>query len=109
MFVLSALMLRRADVANLLRLCLKYIKADCVLINNLRLFTVHPGEKYREIGNVVQKHAQSHGFSVVRSYCGHGIHGLFHTAPSIPHYASRFRLENEVLASSVLCLSSCVV
>ncbi|XP_021926405.1 methionine aminopeptidase 1 isoform X3 [Zootermopsis nevadensis] len=48
---------------------------------------VHPGEKYREIGNVVQKHAQSHGFSVVRSYCGHGIHGLFHTAPSIPHYA----------------------
>ncbi|XP_026678499.1 methionine aminopeptidase 1-like [Diaphorina citri] len=23
----------------------------------------------------------------VRSYCGHGIHRLFHTAPSIPHYA----------------------
>nr|CAD7429410.1 unnamed protein product [Timema monikensis] len=48
---------------------------------------VKPGEKYREIGNVIQKHAQSHGFSVVRSYCGHGIHQLFHTAPSIPHYA----------------------
>uniref|UniRef100_A0A069DTH1 Methionine aminopeptidase n=1 Tax=Panstrongylus megistus TaxID=65343 RepID=A0A069DTH1_9HEMI len=48
---------------------------------------VKPGEKYREIGNVIQKHAQAHGFSVVRSYCGHGIHQLFHTAPSIPHYA----------------------
>ena len=24
----------------------------------------------------------------MRSYCGHGIHRLFHTAPSIPHYAS---------------------
>uniref|UniRef100_A0A1B6LG69 Methionine aminopeptidase n=1 Tax=Graphocephala atropunctata TaxID=36148 RepID=A0A1B6LG69_9HEMI len=48
---------------------------------------VRPGEKYREIGNVIQKHAQAHGFSVVRSYCGHGIHQLFHTAPSIPHYA----------------------
>lgn len=48
---------------------------------------VKPGEKYREIGNVIQKHAQSNGFSVVRSYCGHGIHRLFHTAPSIPHYA----------------------
>ncbi|OEH74238.1 methionine aminopeptidase [Cyclospora cayetanensis] len=24
--------------------------------------------------------------SVVRSYCGHGIGELFHTAPSIPHY-----------------------
>ncbi|KAF4525296.1 hypothetical protein B566_EDAN014817 [Ephemera danica] len=35
---------------------------------------VKPGEKYREIGNVIQKHAQANGFSVVRSYCGHGIH-----------------------------------
>lgn len=48
---------------------------------------VKPGEKYREIGNVIQKHAQASGFSVVRSYCGHGIHSLFHTAPSVPHYA----------------------
>lgn len=50
---------------------------------------VKPGEKYREIGNVIQKHAQANGFSVVRSYCGHGIHQLFHTAPSIPHYSSQ--------------------
>ena len=50
---------------------------------------VKPGEKYREIGNVIQKHAQTNGFSVVRSYCGHGIHRLFHTAPNIPHYASK--------------------
>ena len=21
------------------------------------------------------------------SYCGHGIHRLFHTAPQVPHYA----------------------
>ncbi|XP_008559022.1 methionine aminopeptidase 1 [Microplitis demolitor] len=48
---------------------------------------VKPGEKYKEIGNIIQKHAQAHGFSVVRSYCGHGIHRLFHTAPSVPHYA----------------------
>lgn len=50
---------------------------------------VKPGEKYREIGNVIQKHAQQNGFSVVRSYCGHGIHRLFHTAPNVPHYASK--------------------
>jgi methionyl aminopeptidase len=48
---------------------------------------VKPGERYREVGNVIQKHAHAHGFSVVRSYCGHGIHELFHTAPSVPHYA----------------------
>lgn len=51
---------------------------------------VKPGEKYREIGNIIQKHAQAHGFSVVRSYCGHGIHRLFHTAPNVPHYASKY-------------------
>ncbi|ELU18778.1 hypothetical protein CAPTEDRAFT_184699 [Capitella teleta] len=49
--------------------------------------SVKPGVRYREIGDIIQRHAQSHGFSVVRSYCGHGIHRLFHTAPSVPHYA----------------------
>ncbi|XP_042228483.1 methionine aminopeptidase 1-like isoform X1 [Homarus americanus] len=47
---------------------------------------VKPGVKYRDVGAVIQKHAHSQGFSVVRSYCGHGIHQLFHTAPSVPHY-----------------------
>lgn len=53
---------------------------------------VKPGERYREIGNVIQKHVQTHGYSVVKSYCGHGIHRLFHTAPNVPHYASEFTL-----------------
>lgn len=53
---------------------------------------IKPGEKYREIGNVIQKHASSHGYSVVRRYCGHGIHRLFHTAPNVPHYASWYLL-----------------
>ena len=35
---------------------------------------VKPGTKYRDVGNVIQKHASAAGFSVVRSYCGHGIH-----------------------------------
>jgi len=48
---------------------------------------VKPGTKYREVGNVIQKHATTGGYSVVRSYCGHGIHKLFHCAPNVPHYA----------------------
>ncbi|EGW12440.1 Methionine aminopeptidase 1 [Cricetulus griseus] len=51
---------------------------------------VKPGVRYRELGNIIQKHAQANGFSVVRSYCGHGIHKLFHTAPNVPHYASEY-------------------
>ena len=34
------------------------------------------------IENTVKKH----GFSVVRTYCGHGIGKLFHCTPNIPHY-----------------------
>ncbi|XP_072351386.1 methionine aminopeptidase 1 [Scyliorhinus torazame] len=49
--------------------------------------SVKPGVRYRELGNIIQKHAHASGFSVVRSYCGHGIHRLFHTAPNVPHYA----------------------
>ena len=37
---------------------------------------VKPGMKYRECGDVIQRHAQANGFSVVRTYCGHGIHRL---------------------------------
>ena len=37
------------------------------------LLTVRPGEKYRNIGNEIQRHAQANGFSVVRTYCGHGV------------------------------------
>lgn len=48
---------------------------------------VKPGEKYREVGNVIQRHASDHGLAVVRSYCGHGIHKLFHCSPNVPHYA----------------------
>ncbi|CAD5112845.1 DgyrCDS2057 [Dimorphilus gyrociliatus] len=48
---------------------------------------VRPGVRYRDMGNIIQKHAQQHGYSVVRTYCGHGIHRLFHTSPNVPHYA----------------------
>lgn len=34
---------------------------------------VKPGTLYRDIGNVISKHINQAGFSVVRSYCGHGI------------------------------------
>lgn len=56
---------------------------------------VCPGEKYREIGNVIQTHVARYGFSVVRNYCGHGIHRLFHTAPCVPHFASKYCIDME--------------
>jgi len=47
-----------------------------------------PGTPYREIGEVITKHAKTHGMSVVRAYCSHGVGDLFHCAPYIPHYAN---------------------
>lgn len=39
-----------------------------------------------DIGSVIQQHAQSQGFSVVRDFCGHGIGRTFHAAPEVLHY-----------------------
>ena len=48
---------------------------------------VKPGVLYRDIGATISKVAKASGCSVVRTYCGHGIGTLFHTAPNVPHYA----------------------
>jgi methionyl aminopeptidase len=47
---------------------------------------VRPGARLGDIGNVIQRHAESHGFSVVREYCGHGIGREFHEDPQVLHY-----------------------
>lgn len=46
-----------------------------------------PGVRYREVGDVISKHAFANNMSVVRTYCGHGIGDLFHCAPNVPHFA----------------------
>ncbi|SPQ98449.1 Methionine aminopeptidase [Plasmodiophora brassicae] len=48
---------------------------------------VKPGVLFREFGGIISKTVRPSGFSVVRSYCGHGIGTLFHSAPNVPHYA----------------------
>ncbi|XP_050154283.1 methionine aminopeptidase 1A-like [Malus sylvestris] len=47
---------------------------------------VKPGMRFREVGEVINRHVTMSGFSVVKSICGHGIGELFHCAPNIPHY-----------------------
>jgi len=45
-----------------------------------------PGTMYKEVGNVIGKYIEEHGLSVTKTYCGHGIGHLFHSAPTVPHY-----------------------
>ncbi|MCB0987303.1 MAG: type I methionyl aminopeptidase [Microthrixaceae bacterium] len=47
---------------------------------------VKPGRPVSDIGRAIQGHAESHGFSVVRAFVGHGIGTEFHTRPEILHY-----------------------
>ena len=39
-----------------------------------------------DIGETIQKHVESNGFSVVQDFCGHGIGKSFHKEPNILHY-----------------------
>ena len=48
---------------------------------------IKPGVRFREMGEIISTYANKHNYSVVKSYCGHGIGDLFHCAPNIPHYA----------------------
>jgi methionyl aminopeptidase len=47
---------------------------------------VRPGTRLGDIGYAIQKYAESHGCSVVREYCGHGIGKGFHEDPQVLHY-----------------------
>lgn len=47
---------------------------------------VRPGIRLGDIGHVIQHHAESHGYSVVREYGGHGIGQEMWEEPQILHY-----------------------
>ncbi|MGM9701305.1 MAG: type I methionyl aminopeptidase [Prevotella sp.] len=42
-----------------------------------------------DIGHAIQKHAEKHGYSIVRDLCGHGVGLDFHEEPDVVHYGHR--------------------
>lgn len=50
---------------------------------------VKPGVRLGDIGEHIQKLAESHHYSVVREYCGHGIGSVFHEEPQVLHYGRK--------------------
>jgi len=59
------------------------VTRECLLIG---IDMVKPGVRLGDIGHAIQRHAESHGYSVVREYCGHGIGRVFHEDPQVLHY-----------------------
>ena len=49
---------------------------------------VRPGTTLGDIGHCIQSYAESHGFSIVREFCGHGLGLVFHEAPEVLHFGT---------------------
>jgi methionyl aminopeptidase len=47
---------------------------------------VRLGGRISDIGHAIQQHVESHGFSVVREFVGHGIGAALHEEPQIANY-----------------------
>jgi methionyl aminopeptidase len=62
---------------------LAQVTHECMLLG---IREVRPGARLGDIGHAIQRHAEAHGFSVVREYCGHGIGREFHEDPQVLHY-----------------------
>ena len=45
-----------------------------------------PGRRLSDVSHAVQAHVESHGFSVVRAFVGHGIGRALHEDPQIPNF-----------------------
>ena len=56
-----------------------------------------------DIGYKVQKHAESFGYGVIRSYTGHGIGAEMHEDPSVPNYG-KLGTGVRLKAGTVLCV-----
>ncbi len=48
--------------------------------------SVRPGARLGDVGAAIQAHAEQHGYSIVREFCGHGIGRKFHEEPQVLHY-----------------------
>jgi methionyl aminopeptidase len=70
------------------RLC--DVTYDCMWLG---IEQVRPGATIGDIGHAIQTHAEKHGYSVVREFCGHGIGRKFHEEPQILHYGKPGTLE----------------
>ena len=46
------------------------------------------GHRVSDISHAIQKHVESNGFSVVRSFVGHGVGAQLHEEPEVPNFGS---------------------
>jgi methionyl aminopeptidase len=63
---------------------------------HLGIAQCHGGRRLGDVGHAIQSHAEAHGYSVVREFCGHGIGTSLHEEPQVPNYGPPGRRERLV-------------
>ena len=67
------------------------------------------GYRISDVGGAVQDYVESHGFSVVRDYVGHGIGRSMHEAPEVPNYRTgRTRPNPRLVKGMTICIEPMV-
>lgn len=61
------------------------------------------GTPLYDIGYRIQKHAEAHGYGVIRSYTGHGIGKEMHEDPTVPNFG-RLGTGMRLKAGTVICV-----
>lgn len=71
------------EVQQLLR-----VTKECLYLGIDQLRT---GNRMGDLSHAIQKHAEDHGYGVVRELVGHGIGKTMHEDPQVPNYGMRGR------------------
>jgi methionyl aminopeptidase len=56
---------------------------------HLGIEQVRPGANLFDIGHAIQNYVETHGYSVVREFVGHGIGKSLHEDPQVPNFGVR--------------------
>jgi len=100
LFVGEAIPNVSSEIQRLIRVTKKALKRG--------IKKVRPGNTFGDIGNTIQRYAESQGFNVIRELCGHGIGKKIHEEPQILNYGKR-REGPEIKEGMVFCLEPMVV
>ena len=61
------------------------VTQECLMLG---IAQMQKGNRLSDIGSAVQRHAEEHGYGVVRDLVGHGIGTKMHEEPQVPNYGT---------------------
>ncbi len=72
---------------------------------DIAIARMKPGARWSQIAGVMQRHAESAGFSVVRDFVGHGIGTKMHEDPKVPNFVSDELLAEDIVLTEGMILA----